>query len=825
MNKEEHSKNNKSEGEHKILLVLGAGASKSMESKNKDGFIFNINTGHKEMPLGDGLVRKIFKYNTKSLAWILASTIYQIKSLEFQKDDESFVSFCGFVERHFPENFSLRRYYLDHEQEGILKALDMFSIFFDKKILQENYQCNRITNFNNSLSNQSIDVEKQSKIGSLFCENQFLIEKYKQRLDKNNTDQFETLIFFEFLVGFLAKCDVPIFNHSKISQDLFFKSLHKNIKLICSNIIEINNQINYLRPIRLSGNQLSAHSIYAEYSDAFDRKIKVLENHFDGLSKMSLDLETRLNLIIKKAQELINKYEEFARNKTEMHKDSLGEEFLTQNWTMNIYELNGLFGISFSKTGERVILERPLPKRLSLFISKLEQVKIIDDESIKIDEIIAILESDGFLMEELNKFENWETFQELNTSYTENVGVNFAFLIVEITRLIKAIQNTIIKNNDLNISPFSNSTHLTHLKQTFLVSKIVQEYNPPSIDYFMTNLEFFAPYEFWNKKDNAYCEMDESSKKERKELIHKYTKFIIANILIDCSTDAYYGTDPHGNDYINKIIWKINEMAKFYDQKPELFIKNNLKIITFNYEWLFENQLFNRLSKKVAHSMNRENIRSVYGKIFLEIVDDKNPVTMTTQDALWKAIFFSEGNKYFVKAPEGNLKGNKYFVCENIFGQIAKNMKWIGEGEDDTKEDKKKKEDDRKEMMGFFKEARDVYFLGFGFDFNNLCEMGLIKKDREPEAEAISGKKKFYISGGNAKIINTIKTIFDCKKQKVITTSRLAREEYLPKDKNLEQPENEKIPIQLTNHLYRMESGNIEFIISDKFLPEAIDNF
>ena len=53
-------------------------------------------------------------------------------------------------------------------------------------------------------------------------------------------------------------------------------------------------------------------------------------------------------------------------------------------------------------------------------------------------------------MEELNKFENWETFQERNTSYTENGGVNFAFLIVEITRLIKAIQNAIIKNNELN---------------------------------------------------------------------------------------------------------------------------------------------------------------------------------------------------------------------------------------------------------------------------------------------------------------------------------------------------------------------------------------
>ncbi len=255
-------------------------------------------------------------------------------------------------------------------------------------------------------------------------------------------------------------------------------------------------------------------------------------------------------------------------------------------------------------------------------------------------------------------------------------------------------------------------------------------------------------------------------------------------------------------------------MAKFYEKEPELFIKNNLKIITFNYECLFENQLYNRLSKEVVDFMRKENIESIYGKIFLKDLDDQT-ITMTAEDALWKAIFFFKDDKYFCA-----IADNQYFACQDIFGQIAKNMKWIGEN--GSKEDEEKKAEDREKMIGFFKEAKDVYFLGFGFDFNNLCEMGLINKDREPEAEAISGKKRFYISGGDAKIINTIKTIFGCKKQEVITISRL---EYLSQNENLQQLQNQKIPIQLTNHLYRIHAGTIEFIVSDKFLPEAIDDF
>ncbi len=350
-----------------------------------------------------------------------------------------------------------------------------------------------------------------------------MIEKYKQRFDKHN-DQFETLIFFEFLVGFLAKDDVKIFSHSTISQDLFFRSLHKNIKLICSSIIEINNQINRLGPNRLSRNQISRHSIYTEYSDVFDRCIKVLKNHFDGLSKLSLDLENRLNLIIEKAEELINKYNEFvagireSKNHKDMPQNEVDSIFFGHNCPGRFDSLRGLFGIGFSKQ-RKVILEQPLPECLKLFVSKIKEAKNIDDESKKIDEIITVLELEGFLVTDVDKFMGFTEDSVKNGDPNFKEKYDLKYFIIEIKNLIKAIQNSTLKRNKLSIPQLNNSNHLTHLKQTFLVSKIVQEYKPPSIDYFMTNLEFFAPYEFWNKKDNAYFEMDESSKKERKELI------------------------------------------------------------------------------------------------------------------------------------------------------------------------------------------------------------------------------------------------------------------------------------------------------------------
>ena len=125
-------------------------------------------------------------------------------------------------------------------------------------------------------------------------------------------------------------------------------------------------------------------------------------------------------------------------------------------------------------------------------------------------------------------------------------------------------------------------------------------------------------------------------------------------------------------------------------------------------------------------------------------------------------------------------------------------------------------------MIEDFDKATDIYFLGFGFDLNNLYQIGLIDKNNNSQIKS-DRKRKFYVSGGNAKIINTIKTVFELEEQQVITTSRLTEID----DPNSTKEEPKKIPIQLTNHLYRLSSKdkNIEFLVSDKMLPEALDDF
>ena len=60
---------NESENVPNIVLVLGAGASKSLDSDSDPIGI----------PLGNELIDKIYEYDSKSLSSILASIIYQIK--------------------------------------------------------------------------------------------------------------------------------------------------------------------------------------------------------------------------------------------------------------------------------------------------------------------------------------------------------------------------------------------------------------------------------------------------------------------------------------------------------------------------------------------------------------------------------------------------------------------------------------------------------------------------------------------------------------------------------------------------------------------------
>ncbi len=805
-----------------ILVVLGAGASKSMESKNTSAFTFGISSKHKEMPLGDGLVQKISEYDKKSLAWLLASTLYQIRSQKYfnrNKDninpDKVFLKFGRFVEAIFPENFSRHGYSSSEEEKRLSDTFhNKFSEFFDQKYLEKIGQPDRLMFMNMSFGvdgiGASLGDNEIRKFTKIFQNSQFLTNTYQQKFSKFNHCFFVKTVFFELLILLLSKD-----NENLVKNDFFYESVYNFVDVTCREILEINKTHPSIKNVRLSGNNLSPHSIYCEYATGFDRNIENLKKIFN---ESLPTINDSLNEVIEAANLLLRKYnslpqtrlsqdvirienflDDSIRNKYADSPDKLFQIgldtfFVSLNF-LGSNQIKDIFGIKIE--GGSVLSEVPISSHLQSLISALKEVKSSEDDTVKINSIIVILQERRLLIA------------------TAHPQQDSFFACIQ--NLIKVLRKFMFMQEGLSFPSFDN---IDPLKQIFLSSKIVGHYKPQSIDYFMLNLDYFAPYELWDRKGEEYKEMYEAAKVTRKKVIQKHTKFIISNILIDATTANYYLTDSRGNDYINKMIWIINRTAHFYDENPSLFLKERVKIITFNYESMFQLQLFNRLSADNSKSL-LGNATSVYGQICLK--DNKgNSIYTAIEDSLWQSIFLSEGDDYFIRTPNGLDWSGKYSTYKDVFGQLSDSMKWIGEC---SSAEEEKKEEARNDMIKKFDDATDIYFLGFGFDLNNLYRIGLIDKSSKSLINN-NRRRKFYVTGGDTKILNTIKTIFGLEEQYAITTSKLSYIDdpnFVKKDNSEEVAK--KIPIQLTNHLYRLKSGNIEFVVSDKMLPEALDDF
>ncbi len=92
--------------------------------------------------------------------------------------------------------------------------------------------------------------------------------------------------------------------------------------------------------------------------------------------------------------------------------------------------------------------------------------------------------------------------------------------------------------------------------------------------------------------------------------------------------------------------------------------------------------------------------------------------------------------------------------------------------------------------------ADEVYFLGFGFDINNLYQLGVINTQNKLEYNLQNKEKrtKILISGGNARIINLIREIFEIN------------------------------DFCLINDVYNFKNEIYDIYISPKFLPDALIN-
>lgn len=334
---------------------------------------------------------------------------------------------------------------------------------------------------------------------------------------------------------------------------------------------------------------------------------------------------------------------------------------------------------------------------------------------------------------------------------------------------------------------------IEHLKNLFVSASIVEHYQPYSIDYFMMNLHQLAPFEFFDSAKKLSKE--EAEKRERQ--IQKYAKFIIAECL---GNSAIFGkTEARITDnYLRRLSWKILENAFFYYRAKESknafekYLKDDVKIITFNYENSLDLIAFESFELETAKHFLKNNVSHVYGYLELKVGLKESGKEISQnrsnwgEDALLKSLFHDDEKIELFSGFFGD--GNTY-LCKNFFEQIDKSIKWIGE-----EDDQEKILANRKKYQNQFNEADEIYFLGFGFDNENLYQLGIINKNQQLENSLKLRGKKILISGANPKIVSSVRKIFKATEQIVDATLTTLSKPDL----------------------------DFEILLSSKFLPEAL---
>jgi hypothetical protein len=159
----------------------------------------------------------------------------------------------------------------------------------------------------------------------------------------------------------------------------------------------------------------------------------------------------------------------------------------------------------------------------------------------------------------------------------------------------------------------------------------------------------------------------------------------------------------HPRTYINSIIQQIAKEAKInHDGDISAYIAKHLDIITFNYDCLAETLIEHSYNVDVSYnssdqiSENKVNILHVYGKLM------------------------NDSKCFIHKLPEfinGLLEEYEYSSI-NLQWLFNTKIDWVRYGR--SKEDKTLKSS----CSDLISKADNIYFLGFGFDKNNLEVIG-----------------------------------------------------------------------------------------------------
>lgn len=747
----------------KILLVTGAGASKSLTAslpKNqKVGLIGG--GGFRELPTGAELLQNIIKYQDKSLIFLFSKLMFTFVGINESNND--FFYFANNVEyvneklkqakEHAAQtyyDFSVPNGYENSIKESVLEIKRRTKDWAEeqKKLIQAG-----------STTYYGIGFDSQKKLAQLIESSSFIERLIADLLNEDSTNvftfnnSFSDHLFVKFIYNAIASNNKifnnvkPVFNH-KILVDLFFRDLFNRFQEVIrsvSGLLSYENLSIFDNSRRFNGDTVVGNSIYKARQDAFNDMLEKINNLLIVKEYSKEDLINTINDFIIHLNEFIVKLEHVILlppldKPTFMH----GAIDLGQNRYAN--EFNGLFGVEIKNESKHEHnINSSIVKSVIDFRTAIEKILVRINTSNNLEELLTIynelinlLRSNGFNLEQSHRGNGF--IQQAHALRDEVLAYLYA---------------TIIDNKKINSEL---ETQINQMRQCYIASSVVRHYQPFSIDYFMMNIKQVASYEFSDIVN------DEIEINARINNLHQYTKLIIADILMGHVSYAYKARDD--NNYLRHMIWKFLEAAHFTDKSLDEYILSSVEVINFNYELSFLMMLYDFLPSSVVNEFasKEHGMTHVYGNIYLEDTS-KNPkqvIYMCGEHAIWNSLFKIEVGKGN-KISTGNFPNQKEIYCNNLLKQISENIKWIGEN-------KNEENSSREKFQNSFAKANEIYILGFGFDVNNLYNLGLINKAYKLEDNicADDQAKTIYISGGNAKIISTLKNIFSIVEQDVV---------------------------------------------------------
>lgn len=282
----------------------------------------------------------------------------------------------------------------------------------------------------------------------------------------------------------------------------------------------------------------------------------------------------------------------------------------------------------------------------------------------------------------------------------------------------------------------SDDMLLTLLRLLYAV-RLVKTHNPNSIDYFINGLNYYArsstldqdmennfeQYVTNNMKpagmpDAARIKIKDWLQKNcetrilRKKIINldiieQHLKFIVFQVISEkqLQTIQYYTSNlVDDKQYFDKLeAWLVREANKSKVEEKQ-YIEQNLNTISFNYdviaEGLYDLGHWYKQPWSNSHQLQCD-IHHVYGVL--------------QKHEFWDDNF--HGGNYYIKLSKiikSDVEQLKNYSFDNHLELCCESINWI----------RYKDKDKEQKYKTLIQEADNIYFLGFGFDVNNLDNIG-----------------------------------------------------------------------------------------------------